>query len=473
MTTSIKLNNLEMQSFIRSGYVVIDPGLPAEFHRSVFESIDGVFETEGNPGNNLMARIPAINEVWDDPSVAGALESILGPNYYMHPHRHCHFRPPHSEGQVLHKDGFSRRRHRTRWVLAMYYPQETTLDMGPTAVVPGSHYYNTEDGGTAGEEIPLSVPAGSVAIVNYDIWHRGMENRSDRKRYMVKFLFLRMEEPRSISWEDNSQISATNGEHEAMLSAMWAWHTNIKVDTSINGSGDQSIEDLLQSVVDNPEPNCLDAAYLLAQRGIEAVPSLVNGLMVDRGDSSPSGEVSYGRLASADRPEQIRRNISYALTAVGKPAVPALIDALTHDEWWVRDTAVETLGDIGLEAEDAVPYLIKALGDESRQVRRHASEALGITSQTGSKAVPALIDLLRDNDEVIRRNSVLALARVGSNAHEAISALKDTLSDQDRYVRGKSLEALRRIGTLEANNVLIEDLLTSRWCEITTKDNLF
>ena len=46
MMTSIKLDNLEMQSFIRSGYVVIDPDLPPDFHRSVFESIDGVFETE-------------------------------------------------------------------------------------------------------------------------------------------------------------------------------------------------------------------------------------------------------------------------------------------------------------------------------------------------------------------------------------------------------------------------------------------
>ena len=141
--TPIRLDDSRMQSFIKDGYAVVEPDLAPDFHKDVFDSIDHVFESEGNPGNNLMARIPSIKKVWDDPAVHGTLESILGPGYYMHPHRHCHFRPPHSEGQTLHKDGFSRRRHRTRWVLAMYYPQDTTLEMGPTAFVPGSHYWFT------------------------------------------------------------------------------------------------------------------------------------------------------------------------------------------------------------------------------------------------------------------------------------------------------------------------------------------
>ena len=131
--TNIRLDDHAMQGFIRDGYAVVQPELDADFHQHVFDSIDHVFETEGNPGNNLMARISAIGEVWSDPAVDGAMASILGNGYYMHPHRHIHYRPPGGEGQTLHKDGFSKRRHRTRWTLAMYYPQETTLEMGPTA----------------------------------------------------------------------------------------------------------------------------------------------------------------------------------------------------------------------------------------------------------------------------------------------------------------------------------------------------
>ena len=231
--TNIRLDDHAMQGFIRDGYAVVQPELDADFHQHVFDSIDHVFETEGNPGNNLMARISAIGEVWSDPAVDGAMASILGNGYYMHPHRHIHYRPPGGEGQTLHKDGFSKRRHRTRWTLAMYYPQETTLEMGPTAFVPGSHYFNTEEAGTAKDEMKLPVPAGSVAIVDYDIWHRGTANDSDRKRYMVKFLFVRMEEPPSPSWDGPGAEWSPESGHEAMWSSMWDWHTG----GNGNGSG--------------------------------------------------------------------------------------------------------------------------------------------------------------------------------------------------------------------------------------------
>ena len=128
-----RLNDEQMRGFIRNGYLAVKTGLAAEFHRQVWDQTEAVFESEGNPGNNLLARIPAVQEVFDDPAVDGALASVLGPNYYMHPHRHCHYRPPGSEGQQIHKDGFTKRRHRARWILAMYYPQDTTVDMGPTA----------------------------------------------------------------------------------------------------------------------------------------------------------------------------------------------------------------------------------------------------------------------------------------------------------------------------------------------------
>ena len=317
--TNITLDDRAMQGFIRDGYVVVQPELDADFHQHVFDSIDHVFETEGNPGNNLMARISAIGKVWSDPAVDGAMQSILGRGYYMHPHRHCHYRPPGGEGQTLHKDGFSKRRHRTRWTLAMYYPQETTLEMGPTALVPGSHYFNTEEAGTARDEMALPVPAGSVAIVDYDIWHRGTANVSDRKRYMVKFLFVRMEEPPSPSWDGPGAGWRPQDGHDAMWSSMWDWHTGGNGHDAEAAPNGRSVDDLLHSVVNAEEKACLDAAYELAAMGEQAVAPLMDALQADYGDAAPTGEVSYGKLAAADRPEQIRRNISYALASVGAP----------------------------------------------------------------------------------------------------------------------------------------------------------
>ena len=79
--------------------------------------------------------------------VHGALHSILGPDYYLHLHRHVHDNPPGSKGQNLHKDSLynsryavdeKRRHHRTRWLMLFYYPQDTPVELGPTAILPRS-----------------------------------------------------------------------------------------------------------------------------------------------------------------------------------------------------------------------------------------------------------------------------------------------------------------------------------------------
>ena len=75
------LNDQQMKDFIRNGYITVQTHLPAEFHESVFQQTENVFETEGNPGNNLLPRIPMIQEVFDDKRVSGALTSVLGKDY--------------------------------------------------------------------------------------------------------------------------------------------------------------------------------------------------------------------------------------------------------------------------------------------------------------------------------------------------------------------------------------------------------
>ena len=453
-----------MRGFIRNGYVVVKTGLPAEFHQDVWDQTEALFESEGNPGNNLMARIPAIRKVFDEPAVDGALTSVLGANYYMHPHRHCHYRRPRSEGQRIHKDDFTKRRHHTRWVLAMYYPQTTTEDMGPTAVLPGSQYYNWLRGpigarrhvdSTEGE-VPMPVEAGTVVFVHYDIWHRAMPNLSDKKRFMIKFMFTRMEEPRGPSWESDQMdwVQDDGDGRHAMWAHMWRWHYGANNgDYAESGRAVGEIPDLIKSLEVDSESTCLNATYNLATMGEPAVPALIDSL---RHES-----------------EAVRRNASYALSAIGGPAVEALTEASQESDPDTRGTAVETLGDIGLPAGDAVPLLNKALQDESVAVRRHGAEALGTTSQLTSDGVDALAGALSDEDEYVRRNAALALARIGTSAQDATAALTTALEDDDRYVRGKAAHALHRIGSPLAQEALMHFLTTSQWCHTTTGDSLY
>ena len=79
------LNDQQMKKFIRDGYVTVQTDLPVEFHAAVFQQTENVFEMEGNPGNNLLPRIPMIQEVFDDrwvkynDSILGSVGSELKP----------------------------------------------------------------------------------------------------------------------------------------------------------------------------------------------------------------------------------------------------------------------------------------------------------------------------------------------------------------------------------------------------------
>ena len=63
-----------------------------------------MFEKGGNPGNNLLPKVPDLMQVFNHPVVHGALQSILGHDYYLHLHRHVHDRPPGGKDQKMHKD---------------------------------------------------------------------------------------------------------------------------------------------------------------------------------------------------------------------------------------------------------------------------------------------------------------------------------------------------------------------------------
>ena len=465
------LNDDQLRHFIVNGYVVVRPGLSAGLHERIFRETGTVFEKEGNPGNNLLPRVPAVQQILDAPEVRGALTSILGEGYYSQPHRHCHFNPPGSKGQNLHQDGSSRWSHHTRRILLFYYPQDTPEELGPTAIVPGSHYYATGEGVAASEELPLCGAAGTVAIVHYDLFHRASPNRSDRKRFMMKFLFARTLEPRSPSWGNQGPgwpgdgsplpLDAPGAPDRKMYEHVWDWHCGRTANGAAAGTGQdfpdsaERVPELLAELGGGCESARLRAAYALKGAGSAAVPGLT-------------------RLLRADS-QELRRNACHALSAIGEAAVEPLIDSLQRGDAAAheRAEAAETLGDIGLAARPAVPALTRRLQDESAEVRAQAAEALGTVAQSEPAAAPALATALGDEEDRVRRNAAFALVRLGPHAEPAIPALRDVLHDKDRYVRGDAAQALLRIGTRQAWEAVMPFLETSRWCPLTTKESTY
>lgn len=447
------LTDDQMRQFITNGFLLLNVNMPQGFHEHIYQRCEAVYEKEGNPGNNILPRIPELQQVFDHPTVTGAFSSILGPDHVMHVHRHGHRTPAQGKGGGWHKDsywGYKKiRHHHPRWAMVFYYPQAVSEENGATRVVPGSHCYSARFDNLDEQSVPVTGDAGVIAIVHFDIWHRAAPNMTDRNRYMMKFQFHRMSEPTAPAWNaQNTNWQPTDPKQDVVWKEHWNWatgrHTN-------SGTGD--ISSLIAQLSAETEPDRLNAAYTLGAIGESAVGALADTLTSDHEDA---------RLAA-----------TYGLATTGKPAVDALIQALSHNNEQIRAHAAFALGDMGSLAEDAVQTLAQTLKDTSPWVRHHAAEALGTIVQKHDIAVPALAQTLKDDDSQVRYNAAYSLARFGSQAAEAVPALVQALQDENRYTSGHAVAALRRIRTPEAIDTLLHWMEVTRWCPFTTKDSTF
>jgi HEAT repeat protein len=123
-----------------------------------------------------------------------------------------------------------------------------------------------------------------------------------------------------------------------------------------------------------------------------------------------------------------------------KPAVPALIKALSDDKAEIRYVACRLLRQIGPGAKDAVPALLDLL-KETREAYR-ANEVLAALEAIGPGAKDAVPLLAR---VVPYREAVLCLGGIGPAAKEAVPALRKSLTDPDPDVRLAAAYALARI----------------------------
>ncbi|MDA0595524.1 MAG: phytanoyl-CoA dioxygenase family protein [Chloroflexi bacterium] len=211
VSTKNLLSDDQVADFVINGYHIVEPQFPAEFHSQIYSELEAL---PTNPGDEINKAVPAIDEVYEHPAVQGALSSLLGGDYTRAAHRHCHRNYPGTRSQAWHQDslniptlddGHGRVSDHVQSVLVMYYPQDVASNMGPTALIPGSHLFTAAGDRNAShgnfrDQIVAVVPAGSVLILHYDIWHAGTANTSDQIRYMVKYLFERTSESTEPSW---------------------------------------------------------------------------------------------------------------------------------------------------------------------------------------------------------------------------------------------------------------------------------
>ncbi|NUR89624.1 MAG: phytanoyl-CoA dioxygenase [Nonomuraea sp.] len=191
-----KLTSVEMARFVAHGFLRLDAVVPAELNEQAVEVLTagippvpyGTPLKEAFPDGSFARRLVEV------PRVAGALESLVGPDPTVD-HHAVHIREPRGgSAQPLHGDAIIDVRPSAFDVQLMYYPHEVTAEMGGTLTVPGSHLRRTNESDTGRYQnlrgqTRLTCPAGTVVIVHHGIWHGGRRNDADVPRYMFKIRF--------------------------------------------------------------------------------------------------------------------------------------------------------------------------------------------------------------------------------------------------------------------------------------------
>ena len=523
----IKLTDEQIRRFICDGVVVLDSGLAPEVHNEIFDKIQWNNAHEFNMGNNVLPRIAQLQQILDAPAIRGAVQSVLGEDYLLHPHRFMHASEPLDEEQRIlaltgsehgppmgkgssgnscwHQDGqipMSRARyHVPRLAMILYFPQDTPAERGPTRVIPGTHlqpYLRKTDFPFAfvGDEIK----AGTCFLIAFDIAHAALSNRTDASRYMVKFVFLRTRNPVGPSWDGGEvpwrppKARLGRYDHSETWSYIWDWMRGAPRFASGNASASKDVRKWMGHLHATDQEVRLKAIYTLAAMGADAIEPLTKSLLRNAGQqrefTCPYMIDKSGAFVPIGDPNVRRWNDvaytlqdeAYALGAMGEVAVQPLMALLGHDDAWIRINAAFALGEIGPPAARAMPALAKLLDHELHQVARATLDAMGCIGTNMRTALPAIRRVLtvdnpawrqpmgtsgdRCGEMGVRFNALYALLCSDVSMDEVDDVLVTCLDDVFGYVQALALEGLTRPRNGEDRAGLLhalDYLKTHRW----------
>lgn len=518
MASACLFDDEAMQRFIVEGYVKLKSNLPRDFHARMFDALETLDEGGPHGHNNLLPCVPELRVLLDEPVVAGALTSILGPDYYLHFHRHDHVNFPDS-AQPLHKDGDNhthyaidglRRHHVTRYAMLLYYPQDTPMASGPTGIVPRSQYIPRRHLEALRQEHHYH-----IRKIREELKHEFGEPIDDpagqrvmRQRYETKEQELRQAHPTlfdamrqaEVPWE-SQKIPLVGDAGTVSIVHFDIVHGRFSANTS--GRPRHMVKFLFTRNEEPREPswNHSGTSWQIEPEAPEApaweyvwnwhkgTPAASGGIALT--DSTNNVRSDDDRLAlgaaytlGAQRKSLatldalffgddvgLRTMAAYGLSRAGATALPMLLDQLGTADASLAIRIIDVLGDIGPRAISAAETLVGFANHAEPAVRRYALESLGLVISHNATIDETFLDALSaglvDEDAIARRNATFAIARLGERANhpEIVGHVTNNLDHWHHHVRGWSIEALLRLEDPQATKAALSYLSAARWDE--------
>ncbi len=226
---------------------------------------------------------------------------------------------------------------------------------------------------------------------------------------------------------------------------------------STSQAADSSVKDLIAELNSPDAAVRLQAIDQLGARGgkaAEAAPALASLLK----DADPSVRRHAVQALLAIRPDPkvmlpifiklmddsdpgVHARILNAITDIGEPAVPRLIEALKNEKaaYW----ACIVLRGMGPTAKAAAPALAGMLKDPRPEIREAAVLALGAIGDAAAAFVPQIAAAL--NDENVRDEATFVLGELGNIPPDAEQKIRANIKSDDKSLSTVSLWALARV----------------------------
>ena len=520
LSPSDLLTDEQVRSFIVNGLIVIKPNLDKSIHDTIHSELTYACQNETWHGNNLASRIPLFHQVLRSPKIDGALISLAGHNYYLHPHRALHRSTPVEEilqnlepetdgpkmganstaGSGWHQDAQSplarARHHLPKYLIGFYFPHDTPRAMGPTRLIPGSQL-DSSPNNIKDVFFPEFVEAGTFMIVHFDMVHAGYPNQTALDRHMVKFVFTRTEAPASPTWhcQDTAWKIPKNSLVSEDLTPAWLYTWNWLLGEHRPRNKDSHLFETSEEAAASASSNRIINIY--SKKHSKSTKTITNRLLEKKGLEKhqrtlvinkdrkplPIDDISGYPIRWNER-AIVMEDEAYQLAAAGQDAIEPLTRLLSSLDPWLQINAAFALGEINDYPKETLFLLISLLDSPHQQVVRQALDALAFNTAQFDKASWEAVEHIIKKEkpewqthlvqrgwtgqDQIRLNAAFLLlnAATSSNPSPEIEDLMiHLLGDTNGYAAAVVSEGLIRLGSSISTAAAIEYLTDRRWDE--------
>lgn len=191
------LTDTQVLEFCKHGFLMLPAVVDEAINRRTVAYVDG------NPASepvDILREAWFLDNVICNPQAAGAVRSLLGKNFVLPNLMANHRTTTPAPAQSWHRDGGSQHGYELNYLQVFYYPEECTLELGPTELLPGSHFlfslasFMGHYGNIRGAYKAVA-PAGSIFITIYSIWHRRSVSTAPGLRNLLKYNYWRTAPP--------------------------------------------------------------------------------------------------------------------------------------------------------------------------------------------------------------------------------------------------------------------------------------